>query len=60
MVCDITDRGAGIADPLAGYAPPDSLQLLDGGAGLWMTRRLCVDVTTGWTPTGFTVRLTVG
>jgi len=60
VVCDITDHGTGIADPLAGYAPPDPLQLLEGGAGLWMTRRLCVDVATAWTPTGFTVRLTVG
>jgi anti-sigma regulatory factor (Ser/Thr protein kinase) len=59
VVCDITDRGTGIADPLAGYAPPDPFQLLEGGAGLWMTRRLCDDVTTGWTPTGFTTRLSV-
>ena len=59
VVCDVTDRGSGIADPLAGYAPPYPLQLLEGGAGLWLTRRLCDDVTTGWTPAGFTVRLTV-
>ena len=59
VVYDITDRGTGIADPLAGYAPPDPLQLLEGGAGLWMTRRLCDDVTTGWTPTGFTIRLSL-
>jgi anti-sigma regulatory factor (Ser/Thr protein kinase) len=57
VVCDITDRGTGINDSLAGYTPPDPLQLLEGGAGLWMTRRLCEEVTTGWTPTGFTVRL---
>jgi anti-sigma regulatory factor (Ser/Thr protein kinase) len=59
VVCDITDRGTGITDPLAGYAPPDPLQPLEGGAGLWLTRRLCHDVTTGRTPTGFTVRLTL-
>jgi anti-sigma regulatory factor (Ser/Thr protein kinase) len=59
VVCDITDRGAGLTDPLAGYTPPDPLQLLEGGVGLWMTRRLCEDVTTGRTPTGFTVRLTL-
>jgi anti-sigma regulatory factor (Ser/Thr protein kinase) len=58
VVCDITDHGTGITDPLAGYAPPDPLQLPEGGAGLWLTRRLCDDVTTGRTPTGFTVRLT--
>jgi anti-sigma regulatory factor (Ser/Thr protein kinase) len=59
LVCDITDRGTGLTDPLAGYTPPDPLQLLEGGVGLWMTRRLCEDVTTGRTPTGFTVRLTL-
>jgi len=58
-VCDITDRGAGIIDPLAGYTPPDPVRLLEGGVGLWMTRRLCEDVTTGRTATGFTVRLTL-
>ena len=58
VMCDITDRGTGITDPLAGYTPPDPLQLLEGGAGLWMTRRLCHDVATDRTPTGFTVRLT--
>jgi anti-sigma regulatory factor (Ser/Thr protein kinase) len=57
LVCDITDAGTGITDPLAGYTPPDPLQLLEGGVGLWMTRRLCEDVTTGWTPAGFTVRV---
>lgn len=60
VVCDITDHGTGITDPLAGYAPPDPLQLPEGGAGLWLTRRLCHDVTIGRTATGFTVRLTVG
>ena len=59
VVCDVTDRGTGITDPLAGYTPPDPLRLLEGGAGLWMTRRLCEEVTTGWTPAGFTVRLTL-
>jgi hypothetical protein len=33
--------------------PTRPLQLLQGGAGLWLTRRLCHDVTTGRTPTGF-------
>jgi len=59
VLCDVTDGGSGITDPLAGYTPPDPLQLLEGGVGLWMTRRLCEDVTTGRTPTGFTVRLTL-
>jgi anti-sigma regulatory factor (Ser/Thr protein kinase) len=59
VMCDITDGGPGIADPLVGYAPPDPLQLLEGGAGLWITRRLCDGVTSSRTPTGFTIRLTV-
>lgn len=59
ILCDVTDRGPGITDPLAGYTPPDPLRLPEHGAGLWMTRRLCDEVTTARRPTGFTVRLTV-
>lgn len=59
ILCDVTDRGPGITDPLAGYTPPDPLRLPEHGAGLWMTRRLCDDVTTARSPSGFTVRLAV-
>src|SRR4051812_47933440 len=31
VVCDVTDRGTGIIDPLAGYTPPEPLLLLEGG-----------------------------
>lgn len=59
ILCDVTDRGPGITDPLAGYTPPDPLRLAEHGAGLWITRRLCDDVTTAHGGTGFTVRLAV-
>lgn len=59
ILCDVTDRGAGITDPFAGYTPPDPLRLPEHGIGLWMTRRLCDEVTTARSRTGFTVRLAV-
>jgi anti-sigma regulatory factor (Ser/Thr protein kinase) len=59
-VCTITDRGAGIADPFAGYGPAHGDDLSRGGMGLWLARQLCdhVDVTSG--AGGLTVRLTTG
>ena len=59
ILCDVTDSGPGIADPLAGYTPPDPLRLAEHGAGLWITRRLCDEVMTARGRTDFTVRLTV-
>jgi anti-sigma regulatory factor (Ser/Thr protein kinase) len=59
IMCDVTDTGHGIADPLAGYTPPDRVRLAEQGVGLWITRRLCDEVAMGRSPTGFTVRLTV-
>lgn len=59
VLCDVTDRGPGITDPLSGYTPPDPFGLPEHGAGLWMTRRLCDEVITARSPTGFTVRLAV-
>ena len=57
ILCDVTDRGPGITDPLAGYTPPDPLRLAEHGSGLWITRRLCDEVTTARGRTDFTVRL---
>ncbi len=54
VLCDVTDRGPGITDPLAGYTPPDPRRLVENGAGLWITRRLCDQVTTARGPSGFT------
>jgi anti-sigma regulatory factor (Ser/Thr protein kinase) len=59
ILCDVSDRGRGITDPLAGYTPPDPRSLAEDGAGLWVTRRLCDQVTTRRGRTGFTVRLAV-
>jgi anti-sigma regulatory factor (Ser/Thr protein kinase) len=59
ILCDVTDRGRGITDPLAGYTPPDPVRLAEQGAGLWVTRRMCDEVTTAQSRTGFTVRLAV-
>jgi anti-sigma regulatory factor (Ser/Thr protein kinase) len=59
VLCDVTDRGRGITDPLVGYTPPDPLRLAEHGAGLWVTRRLCDEVATARSRTGFTVRLAV-
>jgi anti-sigma regulatory factor (Ser/Thr protein kinase) len=59
IMCDVTDRGPGFTDPLAGYTPPDPVRPAEHGAGLWVTRRLCDQVTTAQSRTGFTVRLAV-
>lgn len=37
FVCEITDAGAGLDDPLAGYLPPRPSQR--SGAGLWVARQ---------------------
>lgn len=37
FVCEITDAGAGLDDPLAGYLPPRPAQR--SGAGLWVARQ---------------------
>ena len=37
FVCEITDAGAGLDDPLAGYLPPRPVQR--SGAGLWVARQ---------------------
>ena len=38
FVCEIEDRGPGLADPLAGYVPPTPGQ--PGREGLWIARQL--------------------
>ena len=60
ILCDVTDHGPGIVDPLAGYTPPNQRRLAEHGAGLWLTRRLCDEVTIAHGSTGFTVRMAVG
>ncbi|MDQ3764262.1 MAG: sensor histidine kinase [Actinomycetota bacterium] len=55
MLCEVSDTGAGLPDPLAGYLPPD--RFATRGRGLWLARQLCdlVELRTG--PAGTTVRL---
>jgi anti-sigma regulatory factor (Ser/Thr protein kinase) len=57
IVCTITDRGAGLADPVAGFQPAHGEDFSRGGMGLWLARKLwdSVDLLRG--PDGFTVRL---
>lgn len=54
LVCTVTDPGAGIADPLAGYARPTDPA---AGLGLWAARQLVDVLDYGHGPEGFTVRV---
>jgi anti-sigma regulatory factor (Ser/Thr protein kinase) len=49
IVCTITDRGTGWADPFSGFVPAHGLDLSRGGMGLWLARKLFdhVDVLSG-------------
>ena len=38
-VCDVFDEGGGLADPLTGYRPADTMR--PRGYGLWITRQSC-------------------
>lgn len=57
LVCEISDRGSGFADPLAGFQPAHGPDLGRGGMGLWLARKLFdhVDLLPG--ADGLTVRL---
>jgi anti-sigma regulatory factor (Ser/Thr protein kinase) len=55
FVCEISDAGGGLDDPLAGYLPPKSEH--EPGAGLWIARQLLWRVDLNSTPYGLTVRL---
>ena len=57
VVCTVSDRGTGYADPLAGFQPAHGADLSRGGMGLWLARKLWdhVDLVPG--PAGLTVRL---
>jgi anti-sigma regulatory factor (Ser/Thr protein kinase) len=55
MVCEISDTGAGLRDPLAGHLPPD--RFAAGGHGLWLARQFSDHVEVHSDPTGTTVRL---
>ncbi len=57
FVCEISDRGPGIDDPLAGYIPPAGDK---AGSGLWVARQLTRRLDLISTGSGLTVRLWVG
>jgi anti-sigma regulatory factor (Ser/Thr protein kinase) len=55
FVCEISDRGHGVDDPLAGYLPPKPGDR--GGTGLWIARQLTSRLELIPSPDGFTARL---
>ena len=58
VVCTISDGGAGMDDPFAGYGPAHGDDLSRGGMGLWLARQLCDHVDVIDEGVGFTIRLT--
>jgi anti-sigma regulatory factor (Ser/Thr protein kinase) len=55
FVCEISDAGAGLDDPFAGFLPPKSDD--EPGVGLWVARQLTWRVDMITSPRGLTVRL---
>jgi anti-sigma regulatory factor (Ser/Thr protein kinase) len=55
FVCEISDHGRGLDDPLAGYVPPRPGH--SGGAGLWVARQLTTRLELISSAEGLTVRL---
>lgn len=58
LVYEVSDAGPGLADPFAGFLPPNPSQR--GGAGLWISRQLADRLEIDSTDHGTTVRLLVG
>jgi anti-sigma regulatory factor (Ser/Thr protein kinase) len=50
FVCEVSDRGGGLSDPLAGYVPPGAPAA--NGAGLWVARQLTRRVDLAPSPEG--------
>jgi anti-sigma regulatory factor (Ser/Thr protein kinase) len=57
FVCEISDHGPGLEDPLAGYLPPRPGH--GGGAGLWVARQVTRRVEMLSSDRGLTTRLWV-
>jgi anti-sigma regulatory factor (Ser/Thr protein kinase) len=57
FVCEVSDDGPGIDDPLAGYLPPRPGHA--DGAGLWVARQLTRQLELVPSPNGSSVRLWV-
>jgi anti-sigma regulatory factor (Ser/Thr protein kinase) len=58
FVCEVSDDGPGIDDPLAGFLPPRPGS--SDGAGLWVARQLTRQLELVPTPDAFSVRLWAG
>jgi anti-sigma regulatory factor (Ser/Thr protein kinase) len=57
IVCEVSDTGGGMKDPLAGYGEPKEPGV--GGWGLLLARRLCDGVEVRSTPQGTVIRLSM-
>jgi anti-sigma regulatory factor (Ser/Thr protein kinase) len=55
FVCELSDHGPGIDDPLTGYLPPRPGDT--GGFGMWVARQTTERLDLETTPEGLTVRL---
>lgn len=55
VVCEVSDGGQGLSDPLAGYRQPDVWQT--SGWGLWLARQMAHVVEVSTSTGGSTVRL---
>lgn len=55
MMCEVSDTGAGLGDPLAGHLPPGHLAAR--GRGLWIARHFSDLIELHSDPTGTIVRL---
>jgi anti-sigma regulatory factor (Ser/Thr protein kinase) len=56
-VCEVTDQGGGVQDPLAGFVPPKPSA--SAGMGLWIARQLSDSFAIGADDEGTTVRIAV-
>jgi hypothetical protein len=57
FVCEVSDHGAGVHDPLTGYLPPRRGHT--DGAGVWVARQLTARLEFVSTADGFATRLWV-
>jgi anti-sigma regulatory factor (Ser/Thr protein kinase) len=57
VVCEVTDQGGGVQDPLAGLVPPKPSA--SAGMGLWIARQLSDSFAIGTDDEGTTVRIAV-
>jgi len=57
VVCEVSDQGGGVRDPLAGFVPPKPSA--SAGMGLWIARQLSDSFAIGTDDEGTTVRIAV-